>query len=201
MPFFDTKSSVPLFFQKQLASKNPAVQLDAAIALVKQKKPVPDSIWQSLAAKDKYRILLLKKLEDIKRKDLFPQSANNQEAIARSLLLNDKGEDKFSNLQLVSKQLINTKNGKGNVYFFKYKINKDDEWKIGISGLQPANTKEINDNDDVTRMTDKILQNDKPETEQFEEQLKQLLFSLHDSAYSFFIDDRYNYHQRYSFGE
>ena len=101
MPFYDSIASVPVFFQKQERSKNPAVQLDAAIALAKHNKPVPDSIWQSLAAKDKYRVVLLKRLEGINRKDLFPKSASNQEAIAKSLLLNDKGEDKFQTCNLL----------------------------------------------------------------------------------------------------
>ena len=87
------------------------------------------------------------------------------------------------------------------MYFFKYKINKDDDWKIGISGLQPANSKEVSNNAELTKMTDKNLSDDKPVLEQFEEQLKQLLFSLHESAYSFFIDDKDSYYRRtISFG-
>ncbi len=56
---------------------------------------------------------------------------------------------------------------------------KDDEWKMGISGLQPANIKETSSNDDLTKMTDKKLQESKTASEQFADQLKQLLFAQH----------------------
>ena len=198
IPFYDSKPSVPVFFQKLLTSKNMSVRLEAAIAMAKAKKPVADSIWQTLALTDKYRVLLLKNLEQINRKDLFPKKAANQEAIAKSLLLNDKGEDKFQSLELVSRQIINTGKDTGYVYFFKYKISKDDDWKIGISGLQPADSKEVSVNDEVTKMTDKRLLDNEPIAPQFEEQLKQLLFSMHESAYNFFISNPY-FHQNASF--
>ena len=198
MPFYDSKPSVPILFQKLLASKNMSVRLETAIALAKNKKPVADSIWEGLASTDNYRVILLKKLEQIKRKDLFPKSAHTQEAIAKSLLLNDKGENKFQNVQLVSKQFINTGKDTGYVYFFKYKINQDDDWKIGISGLQPKNSKEVSVTNEVTKMTEKRLLNNEPVAQQFEEQLKQLLFSKHESALNFYISNQY-FHQNLSF--
>lgn len=192
MPFYDSVASVPIFFSKQLRSKNPATQLEVAVLMAKNKKPVPDSIWQSLAAKDRYRAQLMIALDKIKRKELFPKNENNQEALAKSVLLNDKNQDSFYSVQLVNKELISSKKGKGYVYFFKYKISKDDEWKMGISGLQPVNLKEASANDDITNMTDKKFANDKTVNEQFEEQLKQLLFRQHESAYSFFTSDAYS---------
>ncbi len=191
MPFYDSNASVPVFFQRQLSSKNQSVKLEAAIALTSNKKPVPDSIWRGLAAKDKWRSVLLKRLESIHRKDLFPRSAANQEDIAKSLLLNESSEEKFSYIQLAGKKAISLEGKKGTVYFFKYKLDKSDDWKIGISGLQPVNTKEISSDNKLTKMTTKNLTNDQPVLSQFEKELHEMILSGHESAYRFFSAGRY----------
>lgn len=191
MPFYDSVASVPLFFQRQLNSKNPSVQMEAAIALACHKKPVPDSVWRNLAAQDKWRAILLKRLELIGCKNLFPGSATSQEDMARSLLLNEGNDDKFAEIQLAGKQSVNLGKKKGTVYFFKYKTGKEDDWKIGISGLQPANNKDISTDDKLTRMTGKNLSDDQPVLSQFEEELNKMILSRHESACRFFKGEVY----------
>ena len=191
MPFYDSIASVPLFFQRQLVSKNPMVQMDAAIMLAAHKKSVPDSLWRSLVAQDKWRAILLKRLESIHRKELFPKSSVSQEDMARSLLLNDGNDAKFAGIQLTGKRIISFDGKKGIVYFFKYKTDKEDNWKIGISGLQPANAKDMSVDDKLTSMTGKNLSDDQPVLSQFEEELSKIILSRHESAYRFFKSDRY----------
>ena len=72
------------------------------------------------------------------------------------------------------------------MYFFKYRVNKDDDWKIGISGLQPADEKYIFTDDKLTSMTDKKIKKDEPLDEQLQNQLKRILFSFHPSARNFY---------------
>ncbi len=60
----------------------------------------------------------------------------------------------------------------GYVYFFKYKMSKDDNWKIGISGIQPASLNRYNTNNDLTRMTGKRLTDNRPLLAQYEEELR-----------------------------
>jgi len=57
----------------------------------------------------------------------------------------------------MNKKSITYKQDKGYVYFFRYKVHSDDDWQIGISGLQPYNLKEVSDNDDLVRLTNKKL--------------------------------------------
>ena len=77
------------------------------------------------------------------------------------------------------------------VYFFKYRIKKDDDWKIGISGLQPENVTAVSSNDRLSTMTDKKLKADEPMDEQLQKQLKKLLFSFHKSSKNFYSADDY----------
>ena len=196
LPFYKTKPAVQHLFERQLASKNGDVQMEAAILLAKQNLHVPDSIWTSLASKDKYRATLLKKLQSINRQDLFPKEYNNQESLAVSVLIKDSGQEEFYQCTLLGKQVVETQAEKGYVYFFKYKIYPADKWKIGISGLQPLNSSLTSSNDDLSKMTDEQLLDNESALEQCEDQLQRLLFALHDSAGSFFQSRQY-----YSFGQ
>lgn len=191
MPFYDKYPAVQKYFDKLLLSKDNDVKLNTAILMLRNNRKVADSVFENLAAKDQYRGKLLSELEEVDKANLFPSKYKKQEDVARALLLNDKSLEKFNAIELVGKRLIEVKNKKGYVYFFKYKVKKDDEWKIGISGLQPADVKEVSSNDDLVKMTEKKLKNDEPVFEQYDKKLKQLLFSLRKSAAYFFNDRDY----------
>lgn len=191
IPFYDKNPAVNKYFEKLLQSKDLHARMSAAILLARNNKPVPDSIWLSLASKDEYRAKLLRNLEKIKKQHVFPQQYKKQDDVAKALLLNNKGLNKFGAIQLFGKEQVNTKATTGYVYFYKYKLKPEDDWKIGISGTQPLNTSEVSSNDELTKMTDKKLKNDEPVSGQFQEQLKKLLFSQHKSAIMFFNDSDY----------
>lgn len=188
MPFYNTKESVPRFFSKLLQSKDPEVQMNTAMILIKNNIAVPDTLLENLASKDEYRARLLARLEKIKRPELFPKKYKSQQFITTSLLLNDKNLQQFAEVKLVNKKMVEVQGKKGLVYLYKYKSNKEDEWKMGISGLQPMNGKEVSSNKMLVKMTDKKLKNNEPEQDQFDTQVKQLIYAQHKSSRNFFID-------------
>ena len=159
--------------------------------MLRNNRPVADSIIQALAASDQYRSTLLKELTGIHKTDRFPRNFHNQADVARSLLVSNKGGVDFFDVQLVDKKMVQFRQHKGYIYFFRYKITKDDEWQIGLGGLQPVNGKEVGTDDDFVRLTGKKLRADIPVRDQFEKQLKQLLFSKRKSAHSFYLDNDY----------
>jgi hypothetical protein len=67
---------------------------------------------------------------------------------------------------------------------------------MGISGLQPDNVKEVSSNDKLVVMTDKKIKDDMPLYDQFQEQLKKLLFTFHKSGKNFFESDGNDYRFR-----
>lgn len=186
MPFYDMHPTVPKYFQKLLQSKEVNVQLSAARLLIENNKNVPDSLLESIAAQDRYRVKLLSMLRKINRAELFPAKYQSQEAIARSLLLNDKNYKTFAAIQPAGKKMAQIKGATGNIYLFKYKIKADDDWKIGISGLQPLNKKEVSTTGNLVKLTEKKLTLYEEETEQFNEQIKRVLFAQHKSSRNFF---------------
>ncbi|HEX4850319.1 MAG TPA: hypothetical protein VFV08_05895, partial [Puia sp.] len=190
MPFYDS-ASVKSFFNKLMRSRDPSIRLNAAILLLRNNKPVEDSLLKSLASLDQYRSNLLKRLEEIHREDKFPVSFRSQELIARSQLVQSHSAGEFAAIELVDKKIAQYKNNKGYVYFFKYKLQNDDEWQIGISGLQPLNSSLVNSNAELVNASGKRLSTSQPVLEQFNTQLKKLIFSKYKSAASFYLDKDY----------
>jgi hypothetical protein len=193
MPFYDREQNVKQYFRRLLESKDEGVKMDAAVLLLRNNKIVADSIIQKLAADDKYRGSLYYKLEKAGRLDRFPAQHKNQLAMARSFMVMAGSSDKMDSIVFLQKQSATLKGKTGAVYFFKYRIRKTDDWKIGVSGLQPLNEKEVNSNDDLAVLTDKKIKDHEPLEEQLGRQLKIMLFSFHKSAKNFFSgDDFYN---------
>jgi uncharacterized protein YbaP (TraB family) len=190
-PFYDKNPTVPRFFNKLLQSPDPALRLTTAVLLLRNNKPVADSIFQTLAASDQHRSSLLKELEDINRTDRFPHNFYNQLDMARSLLVTGKNDNEFFTIQYVDKRIVQFREKKGYIYFFQYKVNKDDEWQMGLSGLQPMNQKEVSTDDDFVRLTGKKIRPGTPVRDQFEKQLKRLLFSKRKSVNVFYLDNEY----------
>jgi uncharacterized protein YbaP (TraB family) len=194
MPFYN-KPQVKTFFDKILYSRDPLLQLSTAALMLRNRKFVPDSILNKLAAKNEYRGKLFKSLDNAKLLNKFPHHYKNQMDIAKSLL----SSNKMDSIVYLSNRLINFRNKQGHVYFFKYRVKKDDAWKIGISGLQPENSNEVSSDNKLVKLTDRKLREDEPLYEQLDKQLKRLLFSLSKSGRNFYQGDNYNRFRRDEF--
>jgi hypothetical protein len=191
MPFYERNGSVSNFFNRLLRSKDGMLRLNTAVALLKNNRPVADSILVQLAATDKYRSVLFAKLELVHRTDRFPQKYYNQLDMARSQIVSSYTSGEMASVRYVDKRLIQFRGTKGYVYFFNYKIHGENDWQMGISGLQPSTLSEVSSNSDLVKLTGKRLRKDQPVADQFSDQLNRLLFSKHKSAASFYLDSDY----------
>src|SRR5205085_863683 len=142
------------FFEKLLQSKDAEVKKNAAVLMLRNNVPVHDSVLISVAEKDQYRASLWRDLEQIGVTKYFPLQYKKQEDIARSLLLEEREVEKFADIQLAGKRKVQVKNYSGYVYFFKYKLKKEDDWKIGISGIQPDSLDSMSVNTLLVSMTE-----------------------------------------------
>jgi uncharacterized protein YbaP (TraB family) len=192
LPFYEKRKNVQLFFERLLQSREPEVRLAAAVLMLRNNIPVADTILTNLAADNLYRSKLYTKLEHAKRLGKFPAKYKDQFEMARSFLLADKNYTKVDSMVFIKKQPVAYLDKKGVVYFFKYRVNKEDDWKIGISGLQPEDEKSIYTDDKLTSMTDKKIKKDEPLDEQLQNQLKKILFSFHKSARNFYGYNTYS---------
>jgi uncharacterized protein YbaP (TraB family) len=189
MPFYESNKNIAPFFTRLLQSKDDMVRMNAAVLLLRNQHKVADSILQQLAANDKRRGTLFYKLEKAGRLDQFPAAYKNQLALARSYLVRQLESDKMDSVVFLKKTPASIKGKSGMLYFFKYRVKKTDEWKIGISGLQPYPEKELSSNDDLVSLTDKKLISTEPVDEQLNQQLKKLVFPFYNSGKNFYRAD------------
>ncbi len=192
-PFYNQRPAVQKYFSQLLQSRDQMIQLNTALVLLKNRQQVADSLTRELAANDQLRAKLYAALEKMKRPNLFPAIFKKQEAMARSVLAGIKGYDKIDSISLVGKETVTANGKKGIVYFFKYRVKPEDDWKIGISGMQPENIHEVSSDDSLASRTGKKLNMQEDEMAQFREQLKRILFDLHPAAKKFFDENLYDY--------
>jgi len=196
-PFYKENIFVPAFFNKLLLAENKDIVTSTAVLLLKNKIPVPDSILTKLAAEDKHRAKLFKGLETINQLGKFPAAYKTQLALAKSFLIDEAAsDDKIDSVVFVDTARAVTRNEKGLVYFFKYKLAKTDSWKMGVSGIQPANGKSVSTSNTLTVLTNKKISVEKQITDQFQEQLQKLLFNQHKSAARYYLDENSGYRYR-----
>jgi uncharacterized protein YbaP (TraB family) len=190
MPFYD-RPAVQRWCGQLLQSQDSLLRLSVAVLMIRNGRTVQGSILDSFAANDKYRAQLFSQLEKAGKPDLFPAAYKNQEAMARSLLVGPY--EKVTAILPAGKQFVTIKNRKGFVYFFKYKIPDQDDWLMGISGLQPVDQGSVSSDRLLVSMTGKKFKKDKPEQEQFGDKLHQMILSKRKSAQLFFGDRDYSF--------
>jgi len=195
LPFYDKNPAIPRYFDRLLKSRDPQLRLSTSLLLLRHHRPVADSILLALAAADASRSSLYQGLASIDCLDRFPRRYRTQEGMARSLLVASHGNSEFADIRLVEKQPAQFKAAKGWVYFFQYKINKDDEWQIGLSGIQPTGRKDLSTDASLAVLTSKKLKAGIPPLEQCSEQWRKLLLARRKSASSFFQDSEYRVSQ------
>ncbi len=209
LPFWKN-SNVPSFFQQLLQSNDKKIKYNTMLLMVRNDKPVPDSLLNYFAAMDDYRYTLYNDLDEIDRLKSFPMKYNNQADLAKSKLLDSKSYGKPDSILFLDKLLTEFKSKRGYVYFFKYKEKKDDPgWKLATVGLLSKDPKQFEikdetksiyslnfpDNDDplsfkerydFTSFTEFKLKEDEPVISQLKKQLKKMLYSRRKSAKGFY---------------
>ena len=195
LPFYDKNQTIPRFFDRLLQSRDPQLRLSTSLLLLRNHRPVADSILLALAASDASRSPLYQGLAAINCLDRFPRRYRTQEDMARSLLVAGHGNSELAAIRLIDKQPAQFKATKGWVYFFQYKVNKDDDWQIGLSGIQPNGHKDISTDAALVLLTPKKLKAATPAIEQCAEQWRKLLLAHRKSAASFFQDPEWRVSQ------
>lgn len=193
MPYYDEQPAVQKWFDKLLTLKGDYIRLATIELLLKNKRTVPQSAIDALAANKHTVTLLYEKLEGIQQLDRFPKAYKNQALMAKYYLMADKDLKKMDSVVFIGTHPASLEGITGQVYFFKYRIRKEDDWKIGISGIQPLDTNKIGTENKLTSMTDKKLKEDQPVMKQFLDQLKKIHFNFHKTGVNFYDNNGYRY--------
>jgi hypothetical protein len=200
MPFYDKKPGVPGYYEQLLKLKDKSFLYDIFVLMLRNNKPVPDSLFNVYAKQDNYRVKLYTDLQKMNKLEKFPAAWKNQQAIARSLLMTEGYRyRKPDSVVFMDKLAVSYKGKKGWIYFFKYRLMRDDsQWQLASIGMQPENLSEIDvKNDEFTEKRERKLENDKSDKEQMQKMLKELLYAKHESAEEFYRARSFNLYKSY----
>jgi uncharacterized protein YbaP (TraB family) len=104
---------------------------------------------------------------------------------------NNSPDKKMDSIIFVKKELVTVGKKKGYLYIYKYRKDKDDKWRIAISGLQPEKTDSISYRNVMTDLTDEKLNEeegaDTPE-EQYAMAVKKAIYAQNPATRSFFTN-------------
>lgn len=200
LPFRDKHPGVQSFFDQLMKTGDRRLLYNTFLLLLRNKQPVPDSLFPKYAKLDEYRSELYADLQKLKMTDKFPASYKTQMEIARSLLINGPGSyDKIDTLVFLDKLPVTYKGNKGYVYFYKYKKMRDDvSWQLASVGMQPEKANEVSvEDDEFTVRDERKLDNDTPVKEQLEKMLKEMVYSKRSSASEFYEARNYRLYKGY----
>jgi uncharacterized protein YbaP (TraB family) len=212
LPFWDIHPNVQPLIQQMLRSNDKRLKYSTMMLLLRNKKAYPDTLMKYFAGLEEYRYELYTDLRDQKQLDKFPALYNNHLDLGKSSLLDKKSYDKPDSLVYIDRLGTTFKGKKGFIYFYKYKVKKDDmTWKLAMVGLTPDDPRQFQFADssrtdhfiydmtryrssiynryDFTAFTETKIEEDEPVMRQLNKALKKALYSRRKSAREFYNED------------
>jgi len=153
---FSNKIAVQNFYKKLESIKNYSVQTDLACLFALKGEKVDSSKWLFLASDIANRNYLYESLKNIDRLDLFPNKYATQEQMTESLLYDSYFDFETDSMAFIAKKLITIKGNEGYVYFYKSKKEDEDDYSLDYIGLQPKDTTQISNLDNIVKHGVKI---------------------------------------------
>jgi hypothetical protein len=223
LPFMDENPQVNQFMNQLLASGDKRLKYHTFQLLLRNKRSFPDTLLNYFAGLDDYRYELYNDLLRQNKSSMFPPAFNNHTDLSRSkLIARTSAYMKPDSIQLLDSLSINYRGKKGWVYFYRYRMKKDDAaWKLATVGLIPQDAsrfvfdkKEIDDGAEksviipgghttyktdrasgFTEFSDVKIRDDEPLTDQLNRLLKRLVYSKRKSGRMFYNEkmDPYEY--------
>jgi uncharacterized protein YbaP (TraB family) len=200
LPFYDKNPGVAAFFDQLMKTRDRQLLYKSFILMLRNNKKVSDTLFDSFAKLDDYRLKLYKDLQKMKKLDKFPAAWKSQKEIARAIFTtHEYSYDKPDSVVYIDKLPVEYKGKKGWVYFFKYRQMRDDTyWQLAAVGMQPENLSEVDvKNRQFTETEERRLENDKPEKEQMQKMLKEMVYAKRSSAAQFYNSRAYSIYKTY----
>lgn len=192
MPFYDANPNLPRFFERLLQSPEQALKVNTALSMLKNNRPVNDTVWNSIAADNSYRNFLYTSLKRVGRSDLFPDKYKTADQLSESMVT-----FAFSNmqdsLQLIKKEPYEYNGNKGNLYAYKYKVKGNSNWYIAYNGIIQQKDKQITSTGDLLKVTRDKFSDSKPVAEQLDKGLKKIKIGMQPSGRAFYTEEEPGY--------
>ena len=107
LPNWDKNPGIATFFGDVMKLKNKQIRFNTMLLLLRNKKPVADSLMNFYAADEDFCIDLYRALKKAKMLDKFPAKYNNQADLVKSAIVGTSAYDKYDTLALLDKMPSN----------------------------------------------------------------------------------------------
>jgi uncharacterized protein YbaP (TraB family) len=212
IPFWEQHPNVQPVIQQLMSSNDNQLKYSTLMLVIRNKRPYNDSLLTYFAGMDEYRIRLYRSLNNSKQLKLFPAKYNNHVDLAKSALLAGREYNKPDTIAYLQRLPVKYQDMDGYVYFFKFKLKKDDaNWRIALVGPVQLSEDRFDFErkkypvstaipgwhtggfgtvvTDLTTFLDVKLKDEEPVIDQLKKELKKQLYSKRRSAARFYADD------------
>lgn len=187
-PAYDKNPNLPKFFEKLLASGDLQVKLNTALAMLRYKHPLPDSIWDGLASANATRAEVWSRLKEAGYPGLFPKKYQTGEAMAASRIYASL-DKRLDTLVLMQKRPAVQKEPGMNIYIYKYKLKKEDDWRLAFSSAKEEKNRPAESTYTYYYMAPGRLPQAPAEIATYiDEKLKKMVISKHNGGRQFYSD-------------
>jgi hypothetical protein len=200
MPAWNTDPAIPAFIDHLMQSADNQLRYKVMLLLLRNKKPVADTMLGFFARNDDYRYQLYHDLHKAKLGARFP-SGYQQVDLAKSELLQLRSYNVPDSIAYIDKLPVAVNGRKGYVLFFRYKEKKDDNgWKLATVGMVPEDaakyrldfppSTEDDDSFDFTAFRNSRFRMELPAKEQLQKELKKQQYAKRRSGSRFYGSER-----------
>ncbi|MEO7310279.1 MAG: TraB/GumN family protein [Chitinophagaceae bacterium] len=189
-PFYETEPAVKELMQQSFSLQNKEFRYKLMKLMIRKKlSPYPDSLLNFFAADEKIRRRLYNFLNNENQLEKFPKAYSQPLDMAKSRLA-AMGSSKPDTVAYVGLRSFDWKAKRGEMYFFKYKMKKEDKWKWAMVGLLPGDKKATWATDDsFDELLKRKVDEGKKTDEQMNTILKETLYSQRPSATNFYKEE------------
>lgn len=185
MPFYDENPGIPKLFERLLQSQKPELRARTGLLMLRHKKPVPGKLWSELSGDNIYQSRMFTVLKRVGKPELFVNSGKErQRPLTESALRFALGQ-KADTLVYLRTMPATLKGKSGKVYFYKYKAKNDADWSLVLTGIQPNDNREFNDEPALLR-SGINFNDEKPQDATLEKELRQALIRSHEGGSQFY---------------
>ncbi len=171
LPYWQTKPEVRNLADNILNTNTMNLKIRLVGTMLQKNLPIPDTTILYLSSHPSTMADFYKYLAKNKLLDHFDKSSLNQEAFTTSLMLSEASISERDSLVFIERKHVENLKGKGYLYFFKKKKEKNRYWTLCWLGIMPMDTTQviyedyvsdsygsrIYDNDDLNELMDKVV--------------------------------------------
>jgi uncharacterized protein YbaP (TraB family) len=142
---YSKEVEVKKIFEKLKKLDNDGIRFALGLHMLKNDLPADDTLWNYLAQKENYRLLVYKALKEISCLNKLSDTLITQENMAKATIYKNQKASDRDTIEFLARKEATINGQTGYIYFFKRKKNYGtNNWFVDYSGPHPLDTATFN---------------------------------------------------------